>query len=40
MADGKKIKLYYHKVLKAKIVLNNQVVISLGTKFIENKKCG
>ena len=38
MADGKKIKLYYHKVLEAKIVLSNQVVISLGTEFIENEK--
>ncbi len=37
MADGKKIKLYYHKVLEAKIVLSNQVVISLGTEFIENE---
>lgn len=38
MADGKKIKLYYHRVLEAKIVLSNQVVISLGTEFIENEK--
>ena len=38
MADGKKIKLYYHKVLEAKIVLSDQVVISLGTEFIENEK--
>lgn len=38
MADGKKIKLYYHKVLEAKFVLGEQVVISLGTEFIENEK--
>ena len=35
--DGKKRKLYYHKVLEAKIVLSDQVVISLGTEFIENE---
>ena len=37
-ADGKKIKLYYHKVVEAKIVLSDSVVISLGTEFIENEK--
>lgn len=36
--DGKKMKLYYHKVLEAKIVLSDNVVISLGTEFIENEK--
>ena len=36
--DGKKVKLYYHKVLEAKIVLSDNVVISLGTEFIENEK--
>lgn len=36
--DGKAMKLYYHKVLEAKIVLNDNVVISLGTEFIENEK--
>ena len=38
MEDGKIIKLYYHKVLEAKIVLSDKVVISLGTEFIENEK--
>lgn len=37
-ADGKKINLYYHKVVEAKIVLSDSVVISLGTEFIENEK--
>ena len=37
-ADGKIIKLYYHKVLEAKIVLSDKVVISLGSEFIENEK--
>ena len=36
--DGKKVKLYYHKVLEAKIVLSDRIVISLGTEFIENEK--
>lgn len=36
--DGKTTKLYYHKVLEAKIVLNDVVIISLGTEFIENEK--
>lgn len=36
--DGKTVKLYYHKVLEAKIVLSEHVVISLGTEFIENEK--
>lgn len=36
--EGKKEKLYYHKVLEAKIVLGESVVISLGTEFIENEK--
>lgn len=36
--DGKITKLYYHKVLEAKIVLSDQVIISLGTEFIENEK--
>ncbi|MGN0350698.1 MAG: transposase family protein [Roseburia sp.] len=38
MDDGKKVKLYYHKVLEAKIVLSDRIVISLGTEFIENEK--
>lgn len=36
--DGKTVKLYYHKVLEAKIVLSDHVVVSLGTEFIENEK--
>lgn len=36
--DGKTTKLYYHKVLEAKIVLSDNIVISLGTEFIKNKK--
>ena len=35
--DGKKEKLYYHKVLEAKIAFSDNVVISLGTEFIENE---
>lgn len=36
--DGKKTKLYYHKVLEAKIVLSENTILSLGTEFIENEK--
>lgn len=36
--DGKTVKLYYHKVVEAKIVLGDRVVISIGTEFIENEK--
>jgi hypothetical protein len=36
--NGKKTKMYYHKVLEAKIVLSEKVVLSLGTEFIENEK--
>ena len=35
--DGKKRKRYYHKVLEAKLVLGEKIVISLGTEFIENE---
>jgi len=35
--DGHSIKLYYHKVLEAKLVLSDSVVISLETEFIENE---
>lgn len=35
--DGKSMKLYYHKVLEAKIVLSDNIIISLGTEFIENE---
>ena len=36
--DGKIVKLYYHKVLEAKIVFSDNVVLSLGTEFIENER--
>lgn len=36
--DGKTVKLYYHKVVEAKIVLGDHVIISIGTEFIENEK--
>lgn len=36
--DGRTEKLYYHKVLEAKIVFRDDVVISIGTEFIENEK--
>lgn len=35
--EGNEIKLYYHKVLEAKIVLSDNVIISIGTEFIENE---
>lgn len=36
--DGIKVRRYYHKVLEAKLVLSEKVVISLDTEFIENEK--
>ena len=36
--DGNKKKVYYHKVLEAKLVLSDKIIISLGTEFIENEK--
>ena len=36
--DGKKVNVYYHKVLEAKLLLGEKLVISLGTEFIENEK--
>lgn len=30
--------IYYHKMLEAKIVLSDNIVMSLGTEFIENEK--
>ena len=36
--EGKTVKLYYHKVVEAKLVLSENMVISLGTEFIENEK--
>jgi Transposase DDE domain len=35
--DGKIQKRYYHKVLEAKLVLSDEIVISIGTEFIENE---
>ena len=35
--EGKKKKDYYHKVLEAKILLADDLVLSLGTEFIENE---
>ena len=35
--NGKKTKLYYHKVLEAKIVFSENVILSIGTEFIENE---
>lgn len=35
--EGKTIRLYYHKVMEAKIALGEKLVISLGTEFIENE---
>ena len=34
--EGKKKKRYYHKVLEAKLVLSEKIVISIDTEFIEN----
>ena len=35
--EGKKKKRYYHKVLEAKLVLSEKIVISIDTEFIENE---
>lgn len=35
--DGKKVTTYYHKVLEAKLVLSEKIVISIDTEFIENE---
>lgn len=35
--NGKKHKDYYHKVVEAKIMLSDSIVVSLGTEFIENE---
>ncbi|HBC32689.1 MAG TPA: transposase [Clostridiales bacterium] len=35
--EGNKRKVYYHNVLEAKIILADNVIISLGTEFIENE---
>jgi len=36
--EGREKKDYYHKVLEAKLILADKVVLSLGTEFIENEK--
>lgn len=36
--DGSKKKIYFHKVVEAKIVFHDKCVVSLGTEFIENEK--
>ena len=35
--EGKEVNYYYHKVLEAKLVLGDRIVVSLGTEFIENE---
>ena len=35
--DGTKEKTYYHKVLEAKLVLGDKIVLSIDTEFIENE---
>ncbi len=35
--NGNKTKRYYHKVLEAKLVLSDSIVVSIGTEFIENE---
>ena len=37
-SDGRKETYYYHRVLEAKIILGDKLVISLDTEFIENEK--
>ena len=36
--NGKRVQVYYHKVLEAKLVLGEKVIVSLGTEFIENEQ--
>lgn len=36
--DGKKTKMYCHKVLEAKLVLSKKIVLSIDTEFIENEE--
>jgi hypothetical protein len=36
--DGRKVTVYYHKVLEAKLILGDKIVVSLGTEFIENER--
>lgn len=35
--EGKQTKRYYHKVLEAKLILGEKLVLSIGTEFIENE---
>lgn len=35
--EGHSIKMYYHKVLEAKLVLSDRIILSLATEFIENE---
>ncbi len=35
--NGNTVKRYYHKVVEAKLMLSDEIVISLGTEFIENE---
>ena len=35
--NGTKVKTYYHKVLEAKLVLGDKIVVSIDTEFIENE---
>jgi len=37
LEDGKKVKTYYHKVLEARLVLSDKIIISIDTEFIENE---
>lgn len=37
-SDGRKETYYYHRVLEAKMILGDKLVISLDTEFIENEK--
>ena len=38
MKDGKSVKVYYHKVLEAKLLLSENIVLSIDTEFIENEE--
>lgn len=35
--EGHSIKMYFHKVVEAKLVLSDKIILSLGTEFIENE---
>ena len=36
--DGRKVSVYQHKLVEAKLVLGDKLIVSLGTEFIENEK--